>query len=102
MQHAPDADQDAAAGRVLHERHLLGVEEAERLLGLEVAGEAVEQGGLVEVFLDPLRLEAEIGLALGLHVQRVLFPERLHGFAQHPRERHHRRRVRAGDAAASA
>jgi hypothetical protein len=68
VQHAPDTDQDAAAGRVLHERHLLGVEDAERLLGLEVAGEAVKQRGLVEVLLDPLRLEAEIRLTLGLDV----------------------------------
>jgi hypothetical protein len=28
MEHAPGADQDAAAGRILHEGHLLRVEEA--------------------------------------------------------------------------
>ena len=52
-----------------------------------------QQGRLVQVLLNPLRLEAEVGLAFGMDIQRVLLAKGFHRLAQHPGEWHRGRRV---------
>ena len=78
MKHATDADQDTLRASVFHEGDLFGVEETQRLLRFEMAGEAVEQSRLVRMILNPLRVEAQVGFPLGLDVYAVLFAEGFH------------------------
>ena len=83
-----NADQDTGAGSLLDERHLFGVEKAERTFRLKMTGKTIEQGLLVQVILHPLGIEPQIGFPFGLHIKPV-FPAHLgHRLAQHPGERH--------------
>src|SRR5215212_8680302 len=78
MLYTPDSNDDACASRIFNERHLLGIEEAERTFGLEMASETIKQGGLVLALLGPLSFEAEVRFAFSLNIQIVFIDDLLH------------------------
>jgi hypothetical protein len=68
MADASDANEDARCICVFNERHLLCVQEAKRLFGLQMCCKAIEQRFLIEVVLNPLGLETEVRLSLWLNI----------------------------------
>ena len=84
MKHPANTDQNTPCSCIFHKGCLLGIEETQRLLWLEMIAEAVQQRLLVVPVLYPLSGKAQIGLSLRLYVKPVCFTKFLHGFRPTP------------------